>query len=110
MRQAAGLVHEAHDFFNTQLAGLREIVADSADNPFVGGHGQTGANQAELSKFNKRFHDVFQEFVNDEVLFVTFLEQLYTRLNQSADLYDQVEEGNAQRLSTIAKELDGGER
>lgn len=107
VRQAAALVSEAHQFFNAKLAGLQEIVADSADKPFVGRYGQTGAYQGELSKFDKRFREVFQEFIDDEVLFVTFLQQLHVRLNQNAALYDATEEQNVQRLSSIAKELDG---
>lgn len=61
MREAAGLLVEAHQFFNDKLAGLQQIVADAADKPFVGGHGQTGAYRAQLGDFDKRFLEVFQE-------------------------------------------------
>jgi hypothetical protein len=107
MREAAGLLVEAHQYFNDKLTGLQQTVADAADQPFVGGYGQTGAYQAQLSDFNKRFLEVFQEFVEDETLFVKFLGQLHARLTQTANLYDSTEEQNTQRLTAITKQLDG---
>lgn len=106
LRRAAALVHEAHGFFGDKLTGLREIVADSADGPFVGGVGETGGYQGQLRMFNKRFGEVFQEFVDDEEQFVKFLGQVHARLNQNASLYDETENRNVRRLGSVAKMLD----
>jgi hypothetical protein len=107
LRQAAALLVEARDFFNDKLGGLREIVADAADKPFSGGHGKTGAYQGQLDDFNAAFNKVFGEFVEDEAKFVRFLEQVHVRMTDTANLYDQTEAQNAQRLTAIANELDG---
>jgi hypothetical protein len=109
VRQAAALVNEAHQYFDNKLGGLQQVLADSSDQPFIGGYGQTGAYQGQLADFDKRFREVFQEFVDDELLFVTFLGQVHARLNQSAATYDSREQRNTQRLTAIAKELDGTE-
>lgn len=107
MREAAALLSQAHQFFNERLSGLQQVVADTADNPFLGGHGETGAYRAQLKDFDNRFREIFQDFVDDEALFVKFLEQVHARLTQTANLYDQTEEQNTQRLTAIANQLDG---
>ncbi|MPZ81806.1 MAG: hypothetical protein GEV28_15965 [Actinophytocola sp.] len=109
VRQAAVVAGDAHQVFNTTLAGLQEIVADSADTPFVGGYGQTGAYQSGLTRFDNKFREVLGQLVDDETRFGLFLEGLHARLNQNATLYDATEDRNTQRLTAIANQLDGRE-
>lgn len=106
MRRAATYARDAESHFKKTLKDLQGVLSDLQSKPFVGGHGKTGAYQDQLSAFDAKFAAVFEEFVNDEVLFTTFLEQFHTRIHKAAGGYDKVEAQNLSSMSGIARTLD----
>lgn len=106
MRQAANILDSAHRFFNDRLVTLHQVAAESANEPFVGGYGETGGFSRGLRAFDKRFREVLEEFVIDEMDFVRFLQQARARLVGNAALYDSTERDNATRMTAISWQLD----
>jgi hypothetical protein len=107
MRNAASILNSAHQFFNDRLVTLQRVAGESADEPFVGGHGETGGFQRGLRGFDKRFQEVLEQYVEDERNFVLFLQQAHARLTGNAALYDSTERDNTLRMTAISRELDG---
>ena len=107
MRSAASLLSSAHQFFNDRLVTLQQVAGESTNEPFVGGYGETGGFQRGLRRFDKRFQEVFEEYITDEKNFVLFLQQVHDRLTRTAALYDSTERDNTLRMNVISEQLDG---
>lgn len=107
MRNAANILNSAHQFFDERLTTLQQVASETNNEPFVGGHGETGGFQHGLRKFDMRLREILAEYVADEKNFVLFLQQVHARLTDTANLYDSTEHENTLRMTAIARQLDG---
>ncbi|MQA10966.1 MAG: hypothetical protein GEU98_20910 [Pseudonocardiaceae bacterium] len=99
--QARTAADNAATHFATMLKNCENLNIE-----LTGGFGEEGIYHGRLSTFAEQWGLVFEEFIEDERKFATFLAELRDRLQQSHGLYLDTELRNTESFGELSKRLD----